>query len=482
LFVTNADTIHLLERIALYAVVIIECGIIVWAITHLRKLFVNAERSALTDSLTHLRNHRAFHEDSEREQARSRRYRNPLTLALIDIDDFKGTNDRSGHRYGDEILVLLAKALSKLRQSDRAYRIGGDAFAVFLIETGGQSARTALERFQANVHEMLTGTTVSIGYATFDPSHADEALHAYADEALCEAKRRGRNTIVGFEEICETATVLSPRKTAAVRALVEQELMDIAFQPIWDMASNSVLGFEALARPRAHLELAGAGEAFDIAERIRYVLELDGLCVRKAFEAAIDLPKDAVIFVNITPAYFEHSSFDPHAFVAYAKSMGVQADHIVVELTERRISDPNRLAARIAGLNVLGVRIALDDTGSGNAGLEILSKLQFDFVKIDRILFTHAVNDKSARGVLAGIIAIARMTGSYLIAEGIETPELLAFMHEQHGAVAGGGCVQGAQGYLLGMPQTAPIDPALLQQYRIYLATHNPKRKHINVA
>jgi len=481
--VTNADSIHILERVALYAVVIIECGIIVWAITHLRKLFVNAERNALTDSLTHLRNHRAFCEDFEREQARSRRYQHSLTLALIDVDDFKGINDRSGHRYGDETLVLLAKALLKLRQSDYAYRVGGNAFAVFLSETGGQSARTALERFQAKVHETLAGITISIGYATFDPSHADEAIHEYADEALCEAKRRGRNTIVGFEEICETATVLSPRKTAAVRALVEQELMDIAFQPIWDMESNSVLGFEALARPHADLELNGAGEAFDIAERIRYVLELDGLCVRKAFEAAIDLPKDAVIFVNVTPAYFEHPSFDPHAFVAHAKSMGVQAEQIVVELTERRISDPTRLAARIAGLNTLGVRIALDDTGSGNAGLEILSKLQFDFVKIDRVLFTHAVTDKGARGVLAGIIAIARTTGSYLIAEGIETPELLSFLHQaRHGTATGAGCIQGAQGYLLGMPQIGAMDPVLLQQHRIYLATHNPKRKHMSVA
>ena len=115
--------------------------------------------------------------------------------------------------------------------------------------------------------------------------------------------------------------------------------------------------------------------------------------------------------------------------------------------------------------------MALDDTGSGHAGLEILSKLRLDFVKIDRTLLVKAMHDQGARGVLAGIIAIARETGSYLIAEGVESGELLdfAFMRTTPGTPPSAG-IRGVQGYLLGRPELGNIDARALENHHVYLA------------
>jgi EAL domain-containing protein (putative c-di-GMP-specific phosphodiesterase class I) len=120
--------------------------------------------------------------------------------------------------------------------------------------------------------------------------------------------------------------------------------------------------------------------------------------------------------------------------------------------------------------------MALDDTGSGHAGLEILSKLSVDFVKIDRLLLVKAIDDRTARGVLAGIIAIARETGSYLIAEGIENGAMLDFACDAHGAreVAFPG-IRGVQGYLLGRPEVGQVNLRSLEQHHEYLETH---RRH----
>jgi EAL domain-containing protein (putative c-di-GMP-specific phosphodiesterase class I) len=237
------------------------------------------------------------------------------------------------------------------------------------------------------------------------------------------------------------------------------------------MDSTRPLAFEALARPSPELDLSGPQEAFDIAERIRQVYELDSVCVRKALDALPNLPLGSTIFLNVAPATLSHARFDPNAFVAQLRAAGVDPKNVVIELTERRIEDQAAIIQRARALRALGVRMALDDTGSGHAGLEILSKLRLDFVKIDRTLLVEAIHDQGARGVLAGIIAIARETGSYLIAEGIENRELLDFACRAHdpGNRAAAG-IRGMQGFLLGRPEIGQVSARALEQHHSYLA------------
>ncbi|HEV3087616.1 MAG TPA: bifunctional diguanylate cyclase/phosphodiesterase [Candidatus Elarobacter sp.] len=429
------------------------------------------EQAALTDNLTKLGNNRSFYDDFEREIARAKRHDHSLVLALIDVDDFKAVNDKGGHSHGDAVLARVGDRLRRMRQEDRGYRIGGDEFALLLVETNPDAAVIALGRLQAEIRDSGLGATVSIGYVNLAGEQLDAESYELADTALYEAKRCGRNQTVCFENISGTVNVFSPRKADVVRKMIAQELVSTAFQPIWDVQSTLPLGFEALARPSAELGLAGPQEAFDVAQRLRQLPELDELCTRKALEAAVNLPQGSVIFINYSPASLAHAEFDPRAFVDTVRAAGLLPEQIVIELTERRIDDPSMVAKRAAALRALGIRIALDDTGSGHAGLEILSKVRFDFVKIDRLLVVEAMKNQEARGVLAGIIAIARETRSYLIAEGIETTEMLDFVRDAHTPKgADFGTVRGIQGYLLGRPELGRIDHELLDPHHAFLA------------
>jgi diguanylate cyclase (GGDEF)-like protein len=433
---------------------------------------VALEQAALSDNLTNLGNHRAFSEDFAREIARAKRNRHPLVLALIDIDDFKAVNDSRGHAHGDDVLAAVGLLLRSMRQEDRAYRVGGDEFALLLVETDAAAAQIALGRLRNDARAALSGATLSIGYVNLTTEQLDLEPYELADTALYEAKRRGRDAIVCFDEITDAVNVFSPRKAEIVRRIIADELLSVAFQPIWDIDSTRPLAFEALARPAGECNLSGPQEAFDIAERIRQVYELDCVCIRKSLEAIPNLPPGSTVFLNIAPASLAHAKFDPRAFVAQLLAAGVDPKDVVIEITERRIDDLTLLIHRAQTLRGLGVRMALDDTGSGHAGLEILSKLRVDFVKIDRSLLVKAIHDPGARGVLAGIIAIARETGSYLIAEGIENRELLDFACIAHapGSIVAAG-IRGVQGYLLGRPELGPVNARALEHHHAYLAT-----------
>jgi diguanylate cyclase (GGDEF)-like protein len=440
------------------------------------------KREALTDNLTGLGNNRSFYDDFEREIARAQRYGHALVLALIDVDDFKAVNDRGGHSHGDAVLAGIAELLRNTRLEDRSYRIGGDEFALILVETSPEAARAALERLQAEIRLSGLGATVSIGYVDLAGDQLDEESYELADAALYEAKRLGRNQTACFADISGSASVFSPRKADAVRTMIAHGLVSTAFQPIWDVRSAQPLGFEALARPLPELGLSGPQEAFDIAQRIRQLPELDVVCTRKALETAAKLPAGAVLFLNYSPASLSHAGFDAQAFVASVRAAGFLPKQIVIELTERNIDEPAAVVKSVAALRALGVRIALDDTGSGHAGLEILSKVRFDFVKIDRLLVVDAMANGEARGVLAGIVAIARVSGSYLIAEGIETAEMLDFVNAievpRDDESAG---VRGVQGYLLGRPQDGGVDAGSLAEHQAFLAARRLRAPRIEV-
>jgi diguanylate cyclase (GGDEF)-like protein len=429
------------------------------------------EQAALTDSLTVLGNHRAFSDDFACEIARAKRNHHALTLALIDVDDFKAVNDTRGHAHGDDVLTAVGGMLRSMRQEDRAYRVGGDEFALLLVETDPKEAKIALTRLRHEAQRKLLGATLSIGYVNLTEAQLDQEPYELADTALYEAKRAGRNAIVCFDDISDDVNVFSPRKAELVRRMIAEELMTVAFQPIWDINSTRPLAFEALARPAAELGFSGPQEAFDIAERIRQVYELDMLCIRKSLASVSNLPVGSTVFLNVAPASLAHALFDPEQFVEQLRAAGIDPQNLVIELTERRIDDQAAIIARASKLQALGVRMALDDTGSGHAGLELLSNLRLDFVKIDRSLLVKAIDDKGARGVLAGIIAIARETGSYLIAEGVENRALLDFACNAHdpGNKASPG-IRGVQGFLLGRPETGHVDLQALEGHHAYLA------------
>jgi len=203
------------------------------------------------------------------EVSRAERHAETLTLALLDVDDFKVVNDRDGHIHGDHVLATLAHLLASLRAEDRAYRVGGDEFALILPHTSSDAAKLLVERLRVDVALALFGNTLSVGLASLSGSARDvETLQSQADAALYAAKRSGRNTVTAFDESLDGMWLLSPIKVNKLRQLIASRSINVVFQPIWDMQRCRILAYEALSRPDAAFGFQGPQDAFDLAERI----------------------------------------------------------------------------------------------------------------------------------------------------------------------------------------------------------------------
>ena len=417
--------------------------------------FTRLEQAALLDTLTSLGNHRAYQEEVQRELQRAQRHDLPLSLALIDIDDFKTINDTRGHAYGDQVLQNLGSLLQTLVGTGRAYRIGGDGFALLLPHVDQSQASTLLESIRQAALLALNGATLSIGVTSLDQAETDmNDLREQANAALSEAKHGGRNAVVCYEAVRATVALVSAKKVQALRDLLAAGEMDIVFQPIWNVPQQHMLAVEALSRPSKSYGFAGPQEAFDIAERIGHEAELDVLCLRAILDQAHLLPPGVLLFLNVCPRSLSHPQLQAEVFAQRVRQAGLTPHEVVIEVTERSITRLDMLVEELVALRAQGFKIALDDTGAGNSGLELLTHLNIDYVKIDRMILVKAMHEKTARGVLAGIIAIARETGSDIIAEGVEDMAMLDLVLSL-GAKGPDNFLVAVQGYLLGRPSAS---------------------------
>lgn len=244
-------------------------------------------------------------------------------------------------------------------------------------------------------------------------------------------------------------------KKALQKLLLDREL-EMALQPIWDLRNNRILGFEALARPPAHYGFSGPEQLFTVAHGSKMVHELDVLCFESIVRSVKHIPPDVLLFVNVSPATLEHPEFDPRRLTYGITRRGFDPTRVVLEVTERAISDIERVVERAMAFRELGVKLALDDAGAGNAGLWMLSVLPVDYIKIDGAIVNRALTDKTCRAVLAGIAAIAQETESELVAEGIETQEALEFV-KAHRTDSSNPLsrMNAIQGFLIGRPAIA---------------------------
>jgi diguanylate cyclase (GGDEF)-like protein len=421
---------------------------------NLADLMAQLEASAMTDSLTQLGNRRAFDQKMQSELSRIARHGGSLSLALIDVDHFKGVNDRYGHQHGDGVLSALAGVLRSTRAEDAAYRLGGDEFAVILVDTNAADAKLALERVRQAAQSELLGTTVTIGIGTSLEGFIDsEGVRRQADAALYVGKQRGRNIVVIFDEAQCRLAVPGHMNVHAVSRLIEDRQLNVHFQPIWDVRSATILGFEALARPQAEYGLAGPQEAFDVAAKIGRAHDLDRVCREAAIARCREMPDGALLFLNVSPETLARGGLGPNELIASIEAAGLRPERVVLEVTERFDGPPDPVIAAAALLQRAGFKLALDDTGAGNAGLEYLGRLRADFIKIDAAIIASAATDPAARGMLAAIVAFAAMTGGYVIAEGIEDQTMLDMVRQtDHLDRRTAHQVHGVQGYYLGRP------------------------------
>ncbi|RYV51419.1 bifunctional diguanylate cyclase/phosphodiesterase [Pengzhenrongella frigida] len=417
------------------------------------------------DRLTGLGDHWAFQEALRQEVALARRFREPFVLVLLDVDDFTFVNDNLGRGEGDKVLVALAGALRAGRSVDRAFRLGGDDFALIMTHTGLENALRPVERFRRAALSRMAGITLSLGLAEFDPTHVDidpsidaAAMRARAARALAEAKRRGRNQVATYTEMAESAPWHTSAATiAAVRRLLVGRHMGAAFQPIWNLTTHRILGFEALARPSAEYGLAGPRDAFEGAARLGSVGELDALCRESALAQVRDLPDDLLLFLNIAPEVFDHDGETSRQILREVQAAGRRPDQVVIELPENVHERIALVDGPVQDLRDRGFQLALDGFGSGDGALGLLTRVRPEYVKIDRDVVSSARTGGSGRAVLAAIVAYAAESGAVVIAEGIETKEILQHLVSAAKSVSGAARFVGGQGFLLGRPDPEPL-------------------------
>ena len=437
-------------------------GIVLLVLLHYKRVvtetmsaeLIRFKRASLTDSLTGLGNHRAYQENLVRAIAECWATGSLVTVAMVDVDELKVLNDRTGHVSGDRMLSSLARVLSSAEAQGSPFRLGGDEFALTFSGVSSADARVRMEAVRSRIEAQLGGT-VSIGISTTMPNNPDMLLvREQADAALYEAKRRGRNNVVTFDEIRNAHPMFLPARVAEVRRLVAGAALGVAFQPIWSVEGRSLIGYEALARPGGE-DPINPQDAFDIAERIGKAHQLDRVCRAAILGKAVALPSDALLFLNVCPQSLDHGEFAGSSLVHAVAAAGLTPERVVLEITERSIARIDVVVREATRLRSLGFRLALDDAGSGNAGLEMLSKLAVDFVKIDRDVIVRAQAGTGGRGVLAGIIAIAHEMRAKIIAEGIEDFAMLEVVRQ---AMRNSTIDCAVQGYYLGRPQATFLD------------------------
>jgi diguanylate cyclase (GGDEF)-like protein len=427
----------------------------------------------LVDALSGLGNHRAYQEELDRLVAGFERNKVTFSLLLIDLDDLRITNERAGHAAGDEQLRTLGRQIrAMLRFSDRAFRIGGDEFAVLLPHTDAPGAVQLGQRLLAKVSAGVDGEpaiTFSAGVADL-PALAQTrgALQDAAAAALAWCKAHGRASVAAFEpgrHVVENDSGKA-EQVAAVAQVIRDRTLRAVFQPIVDMATGAVVGFEGLTRPGPGAPFTNPGALFEAAEQVGRTVELDAACFATIAEAARSIPSDRVVSINLSPRTLEAADFSVEGVLATLASNDLDPGRVILELTEREsVLDLDRLRDNLTGLQRAGVRIAADDVGAGNAGLRLLSQFRFDIVKVDLSLVQEGVANDGSRAVLRSLRDLAQRWGAFVIAEGIETPHQLKVVREL-GLAAGQGFLIGRPGTIVDLP---PIDLVGLERGELML-------------
>src|SRR3954453_19533732 len=437
----------------------------------LEDAYDRARSESLRDTLTGLGNHGGFREEVERQWSMAVRHSMPLALAIIDLDDFKQINDTRGHAAGDQVLRHAATTIATyLRRSDRAFRIGGDAFAIIMPGTDAERGHSVVRRLLAGCldgsEDDRDGLAVSFsaGVSSIPGLARDrDSLFGQADAALFWGKRHGRTcvTIYDHDRHDTPAPVRPPAELSAMVARVAATgAIRAVFQPIYDLTTGVPRAFEGLVRPLPGSGFTDPGAMFEAAEATGRTAELDIACLNMVMETASRLRLPGTLTINLSPRTMEMDGFSVHALLRMIVRHGLDPRHIVLELTEREaVEDIGRMRQAVEACRVAGIRLAADDVGAGNAGLRLLSQIRFDIVKIDMSLVQGGAVHAASLEVVRTLRDLADRWGALVVAEGIETPNQLDVVRSL-GISAG-------QGFLLGRPTDRPsTEPLVLEALR----------------
>ncbi len=422
------------------------------------------------DALSSLPNRFFFTEMADRAIAEQRAGEGGvMTLAYLDIDRFKDINDTLGHHTGDELIKAVANRLHDvIRESDFLARFGGDELAVLRISRTDQSAKLSAELLSAFQQPYeLSGQRIkisaSVGLVTA-PEHGVkfEELMRKADIALYKAKSDGRDRAISFTEEMGEGVALRRAVELDLRAAIEQDGLDLFYQPIVSAGTHDVLGVEALLR--WHHPTRGnipPMTFIPIAEEAGLMPALGAWVIERAFTDHALWP-EFEMSVNLSPDQFRHVDLE-RLLRELAEKHSVETSKIVLEITESLLLESSpRVQRTLKAFRDLGFKIALDDFGTGYSSLTYLRTFTFDKLKIDRSFVTGLPEAQNSRTIVRAIVNLGRSLGMEVIAEGVETEAEAAMMRMF-------GCTS-LQGFFFAKPLDKAACDALLRAQRERLA------------
>ena len=409
-------------------------------------------RLAYVDSLSGLANRamlmRALDERLARISSEDR-----LALFFLDLDGFKDINDTLGHHIGDQLLAEIGARLKELALPGMlASRFGGDEFVLIASASGDNHEIEAMGaliieavRRPATVAGHVLSVSGSIG-ATVAPDHGVEAsqLIRLADIAVYRAKAEGRGSIRFFEPRMEREVVRRRDLELDLRRALKDGEFTVYFQPQFSVDGEAVVGFEALVRWLHHTQgLISPGEFIPVAEQTGLVTELDLWVLRHACTQARGWG-DVKIAVNLSPVDFRSERLAADV-CAILKETDFPPERLEIEITENLlIGNHSEAFAALSAFRQSGIRIALDDFGSGYSSLGYIRRFRVDTIKIDRSFTQNIGRSDDAAAIIDCVVRLARALAITVTAEGVETREQLRYLQSV-------GCHQ-VQGFFLASP------------------------------
>ena len=387
------------------------------------------------DDLTDLANRTLF-EQRTQEALAATTDGDPLSLALIDLDDFKAINDRLGHAVGDALLVVVAQRLREaVREDDVVARLGGDEFGLLLRGLRMREATEVLDRIAESltrpVHALGYDLLVkaSIGLAEAWPDASPQELLRRADVAMYAAKERGKGRHAVYDTRLEQDQAADAQLGAELRQALDNGDFTLVYQPIVSLPDGKWTSLETLIRwKHAERGFIGPDVFIPIAERTGLIVPLGDWILRTALRQAAEWQETfgsaapAEIGVNVSARQLREPGFAADVRAALADS-GFDPEKLVVEVTETAVFDGGVALETLHNLVTLGVRIALDDFGTGHSSLGLLRTCPADTLKVDKS-FVDGIGGRSEEAVIAtAMIQITNGLHLQAIAEGVETAE-----------------------------------------------------------
>lgn len=411
--------------------------------------------AALHDALTGLPNRTLLFEYARHIFAGAMRAGHNVYVMFIDLDRFKPINDLNGHEVGDAVLQQVAARLRlDMRGDDTVFRIGGDEFLVLLPnctddKSCEQVARHLMEAlcrpYHVGAHELSLSGSIGLSVYPRDGSDLDTLINC-ADAAMYVAKEAGRKNFQFYTPALAERVVTQSLIDQRIKEALAQDEFCLHYQPVVDMHTNAVVSVEALLRwPKFHASTERFIQVAEATGIISYLGEwvLSAACKQQIAWRAQGLAT-IPIAINVSSIQFRKKEFAVY-FNTIIERHTVDPASMQIELTETAVmQDIDHAIVALGDLRKKGIKISLDDFGTGYSSLNYLSRLPLDKIKIDQT-FVHRINDDMAsRAITEAIIALGRTLGLEIVAEGVESKQVLSYLREH-------GCHQ-AQGYYISKP------------------------------